>query len=222
MTLLKKLSKAALGAVLLLCFNGCGYFCYSPWILETTQTYCSAYRSARMSLLAKNMGIEIIRDQCGVRMYLNLMICPIQPDDPCDQLFTFTYCVGTAKYQGTAYVLEGGQRLWLENHTAIEMMNALYSGSSIQISMGMYQEVFESGNYPELYDWLISWKIYPNKFKNRNFGCAKAPGSKDRKWANINNINPLTILRSRELSRCRKPILELVWVYSPSSCSPCP
>ena len=44
-------------------------------------------------------------------------------------------------------------------------------------------------------------KIYPNSLKNWNLGCAKAPGLNDRKSVNINNIDRLAIVQSRELSR---------------------
>src|SRR3990172_2336412 len=50
-----------------------------------------------------------------------------------------------------------------------------------------------------------SGSLYPNNLKNWVFGCAKAPGIDDRKSVHISNIDRLTIVDSRELSRGPKP-----------------
>jgi len=82
--------------------------------------------------------MEVIRDQCDKRVYLNLMICPVEADDPENQTISFDYCVGSAKYSGLAYVLKGGQRLLLDDHTSTMMLKALESGQELTISIGMY------------------------------------------------------------------------------------
>ena len=56
--------------------------------------------------------------------------------------------------------------------------------------------------------WVYTYKydkmfapLYPNYLKNWFFGCAKASGIDDRKSVHISNIDRLTIVDSRELSR---------------------
>lgn len=152
------LSKIALSAILLLLLTGCCYPINSPWILETTQTYCSAYRSARITLCGNHLNVEMIRDPYDLRLYFSLMVCPVEPDAS-DQSFPFTYLINDVKYHGRAYVLEGGQRLLVDDLAGKGIIEALYEGLTVQLSFGMYAESVESANFPELYDWLIRWKI---------------------------------------------------------------
>ncbi len=86
--------------------------------------------------------MEIVRDHCDTRVYLNLMVCPVEPDDPESQTISFEYYVGSAKYTGLAYVLKGGQRLLLDDHTSAVMLKALDSGQEFTISVGMYHSDF--------------------------------------------------------------------------------
>ncbi|NGX57514.1 MAG: Phosphoribosylformylglycinamidine synthase subunit PurL [Chlamydiae bacterium] len=43
--------------------------------------------------------------------------------------------------------------------------------------------------------------LVPYQFSFAKWDCVKAPGLNDRKWVHIDNIDPLTIVQSRELSR---------------------
>ena len=48
-------------------------------------------------------------------------------------------------------------------------------------------------------------RLYPNNLKSWDFGLAKASGLDDRKRVHISNIEPFTIVQSRELSLKPKP-----------------
>ena len=50
-----------------------------------------------------------------------------------------------------------------------------------------------------------SAELYPTRSQIWNLGRAKVPGFDDRKRVNIRNMDPFTIVESRELSRGSKP-----------------
>jgi hypothetical protein len=59
-------------------------------------------------------------------------------------------------------------------------------------------------------------KLYPTRPETWNLDCAKTPGFNDRKRVNIRNIDPFTIVESRELSRGPTPKFLAEWGISPN------
>jgi len=136
-------SKITLCVILLFLFQSCGYFYNaSPWIVETSATNPARYWSSRTHYPSDSIGMEIVQDKCDIRVYLNLMVCPVEPDDPENQTISFEYFVGSAKYRGTAHVLKGGQRLLLDDQTSTVMIHALKSNQCLTLTIGMYHQNF--------------------------------------------------------------------------------
>ncbi len=150
------LGKIALLVILLIFFQSCTSGSHFPWCFEVTQTWRANYRSARVFIPRETMGIEYIRGPSGIRMYLNLMICPVAA---CDSRAFFTYMINSTKYQGEAYVMEGGQRLLVCGRDRVILTNALMNGEQVQIMIGMYNDLFESANFPFLFEWLQSLSL---------------------------------------------------------------
>ncbi len=138
--------------ILLIFFQSCAFGAHSPWRLEVTETWCADYRSARVFIPQKTMGIECVKGPSGMRMYLNLMICPVADEGKA----SFTYMINSAKYQGEAYVMEGGQRLLICEQDRVILTEALLNGDKVRVMIGMYDDLFEAANFPPLFDLLQS------------------------------------------------------------------
>jgi len=85
--------------------------------------------------------MEILKTPCDTRVYLNLMICPAEPDNSCDQSITFDFQIQGSSYRGRAFIFAGGQRLLLDQAATERIVTALYSGEQVTISMGMYRNI---------------------------------------------------------------------------------
>ena len=133
-------SKIILSIVLLFFFSSCGIFYPYTWIEETTSPRCGEYWSSRLTYPSSSLQMEIVKDNYVTRVYLNLLICPVEPDDPESQMISFTYYVGSAKYTGTAYVLKGGQRLLLDDQASNKLISFFGNNKEIRVVLGMYDE----------------------------------------------------------------------------------
>lgn len=136
------ISKITLSVILLFLLAGCrGYYNINPWIEESVAPRCSTFWSSRQFHSSSTMEMDIVTDHCDTRVYLNLMICPVEPDNPESQTINFDYWVEGVSFTGRAFVLKGGQRLLLDNDASEIILTALRSGNAISISLNMYQDV---------------------------------------------------------------------------------
>ncbi len=118
-------------------------------------------------------------------------------------------------YAGTGYVLIRGKKAPMIGHICMDFMmvditdipDANVGDRVVLFGPHLSPLLFAKWGKTSVRELLvclgprIQRQFIPNNLKNWHLDCAKASGFNDRKWPNINNIRPLPIVKSRELSR---------------------
>ena len=71
-------------------------------------------------------------------MYVNLLLVPVCPEDPCSDCMDFDITIEGIRYAGRACVLEGGQRLLLDEASMNRVIDALLAEECVQLRVGMH------------------------------------------------------------------------------------
>lgn len=139
-----------------------------------------------------------------------------------------------AKYNGKEYLLKGGCRYasaYQDENSQYKFFNRFDNDVGLEyISQSLFREVLGKQYSPKMFlvqlqeggrkssgsNWMLASKwiqnatslqqkiVYLDSLQTWNFDRAKAPGFDDRKRFHISNIEPFTIVESRELSRRSK------------------
>lgn len=123
------------------------------WVISRTNA-CAPFNFARVYLpsndLLQGMDVEFTRSCSGVRMFINLYLCPLEGEKA-----ELTYKIDGKEYKTLAFVLEGGQRLSLTCEDQEKIIQSLFQGLSVHISVGMYQLEIPAINFSEMYEKMI-------------------------------------------------------------------
>ncbi len=129
----------ALAAALLLagCTPYTPHYGQSHWIHESL-TRCSAQIYYPPSYPCGALSVELIKDAGGVRMYVNLLLLPLCPDEASSGYFTFDLTIDGLPYQAKATILAGGQRLLFDEASMNQLINAFLADKAVYIQAGMH------------------------------------------------------------------------------------
>lgn len=98
--------------------------------------------------------IEILSDHHGMRMYLNLFLCPLQNGSG-EQVAIKYGVTDSIEKESHAYLLEGGQRLLVSEKAACEIISFLLEGQTIFLEVGAYRMTLPPSNFPFVWEKLI-------------------------------------------------------------------
>lgn len=125
--------------VLLFIVTSCSTSTSPSWSNEATSPRCPLFWSERWIHPSHTLSVEIVRDLCSTRVYFNLLICPVVPDDLETGKLIFEYWINGDPFKGVAYVLKGGQRLLLDDMTSSHFLEALRDPfTTLRIRLSLY------------------------------------------------------------------------------------
>ncbi len=119
--------------------------------MDKVNSYGHDFDSCRIRFVRKSgfcaLDVEIIRTSEDERVYVNIHGLPLPP---CPTIAIQTTIEGQIdNFQ--AYVMEGGQRLLLDEESSQIILDALWEENSVSLKVGSYSKEFLSDNFPELY-----------------------------------------------------------------------
>ncbi len=125
--------------VLLVFTTSCSTTTSPSWSNEATSPRCPLFWSERWVHPSQTLSVEIVRDLCKTRVYFNLLVCPVIPDDAETGRLIFEYWINGDPFKGAAYALKGGQRLLLDDKTSSHILEALGDpGTILRIRLSLY------------------------------------------------------------------------------------
>lgn len=143
--------KIAFAAIFLIFFVSCQNAKAPCWELEARKAPCPQFNATRIYYVSpcatEALTVQIEIGHEGLRMYLDLYICPVGCDEAQSQSISFDYIAMGTPHKGNGYVLEGGQRILLDDRTTEEMISFLLKGYDLVISVGMYEEIVRADNF---------------------------------------------------------------------------
>lgn len=84
------------------------------------------------------------------RMYLNLLLCPVESDEECDQSILVHYRFNETEYEARGYILKGGQKIFMPSNATQEIIRALCSDFCVDLGVADYCTKLEPLNFSSL------------------------------------------------------------------------
>lgn len=124
-----------------------------PWEFHYTKGCDPSFYSKQIMFTRQSnvdvVELEILESDEGLRMFMNLHVCPVNPDS--DGLIELTCKIGERTQICNTSVLEGGQRLLLDEVLASDIITALNDGQNVILEVDLYRICLSSSNFPRLW-----------------------------------------------------------------------
>jgi len=134
-----------LAVIFLLFFSGCTPSSAPRWTYYEYPNHFHQFHTKISSYTpcgpCKGLELELVENDNEQRLYINLMILPVNPKG--GKTVRFAYFIGQDEYQGFATAMVGGQRLLVQPGDRNTILEALYQGESVRIKLGMYDQEIE-------------------------------------------------------------------------------
>ncbi len=160
-------SMSPLFIALALLVTGCGT--YTPryagasWIYSALSNCAPHYRSAEAyyppSYPCGSLSLELIKDAGGLRMYLNLLMLPMCPEDLYSDCINFDVTIDSVLYQAKATVLEGGQRLLLDQPSMNRLIDAWLARQTVHINAGLHAGDISPTQFARCYEAIMQFPM---------------------------------------------------------------
>lgn len=139
---------------LFLILSSCSKQC-EKWQFEEVISSCPSFSSKKLSLSPQSpclgLEIELIYSQNVLKAYVNAFSLPFAPNP------IFTLTINDEVIEATAYSFEGGQRLLLPQEVVPRLLDALWNGIPVTLTVGRYSSVIIPDNFRDLYPELIKF-----------------------------------------------------------------
>lgn len=143
---------------------GCGYLpdhCSHHWRYEEADACHPCLDSRRAFLLPQvpcgTLRMDIIRDPCGCRLYLNThcyVFCEARCPSGLETVCVKCESLGCSR-TFEAWVFQGGQRLLLGDDAFDIITTALWEGDCPTLSIGMHKLTVTTSDFQEVYRKLV-------------------------------------------------------------------
>lgn len=139
---------------LFLVFGSCTPKC-DEWFVEKSITPCPEFRSAKMSMPPCNscMGLEVelVRNCCDERMYLNVFTSAINGSDSDLTKAKVFVVIDDVPEEVYADILKGNQRVLMPPEATARVISALQDGRKVVLATGRFEEEVRVANFSEAY-----------------------------------------------------------------------
>lgn len=103
-----------------------------------------------------SLSVELIKDAACLRMYLNLLLVPVCPEELFSDCLAFDVTIDGIPLRAHATVLEGGQRLLLDEQTMNRFIEAFLLAQTIHIRVGMHSGDVCSEGFKNAYEAIMN------------------------------------------------------------------
>jgi len=139
----------------------CGCHRYVPdcerhyWRFQKTSTGCNCYDSARVYLPpdgpCQSIEAELISGPRGERFYISTVCFQFPPLDCCDHDLSVTFCCAGKQHTFQGFLMEGGQRLLMEDAAHRFLVQQLMTGHQVEIQVGIFQACLTPARFVSAY-----------------------------------------------------------------------
>lgn len=131
------------------------------WEIQTNITNCSVFNSGRLFLAPESdhshLEVEIVRSSSGLRLYINILFLRALPcpEDPSFTKVEISFEGVEEPWVIYSYLLQGGQRLLVQQEDASRLINTLLEGGYFKINIGRFDTLIISDSFQEAYQKLL-------------------------------------------------------------------
>lgn len=125
------------------------------WTLEQSITPCPEYSSNKISSnltdRSRGLRVELVRNECTERMYVNVYCSSIKPIELGKKRAEVIIAVDEIPVTFEGDLLEGNQRLLLPSEATALVIDSLLSGKEVIVATGRFQETLLPSNFGVIY-----------------------------------------------------------------------
>ncbi len=129
------------------------------WVVQEFANCAPCYRSSEAyyppHYPCGSLSLELIKDSSGLRMYVNLLLVPVCPEDPFSDWIIFDLTIDGITHETRATVLEGGQRLLLNETNMNTLIEALLAEQTIHIHVSMHSADINPSGFAQAYETVL-------------------------------------------------------------------
>lgn len=135
------------------------------WEIQTNITNCPQFNSGRIFLAPESdhchLEVEIVRSSSGLRMYINILFLKALPcqEDPSLTKVEIAFDGEEEPWVIYPHLLEGGQRLLVQQEYANYLIETLLEDRSFIIKIGRYETIIIPDSFKKAYEGVMQISI---------------------------------------------------------------
>lgn len=159
-TIILFLQKTLVVICLIFLIVGCSPPSCRAWVIEEIKTRTPCFNSARLLLAPdgpnSHLELEIVGNQSGVRVYLNILFLKAPFTCQKSQSTTIKVCFEDREpWEISVYLLKGQQRLLFPQEIQEVLIQALLEGETFTLMLGNSSILVISDQFSALYDTFL-------------------------------------------------------------------